>query len=346
MMITQFDVGNIMTSKNSILTISGACKEYKTYYFLPHIFSRPTSFPALDNVSLSLHQGEILGIIGESGSGKTTLGKSIINLNKLTRGTISLFGRDVTGFSQRKFRPLRKSIQMIFQDLDAALNPNMKIKNILQDIYHSHHQGSKSDSEKQIINILESVYLNESILEKYPTELSGGQKRRVSIAGVLLVGPKIIIADEPTSGLDAHVQRLIMHLLLKLQSLNKLSMVLISHDLSLIQEMCQRIIVMYQGSIVETGTKDEIFQNTAHPYTQQLVNAQLQNISQYQEHSRHLKQNHGNTKLIKPTQGCMFSPHCSRYLLLGKPEICTSKPSTLSKLSFSPTHNVKCYFPL
>ena len=268
-----------MITNDPLLRINGACKEYKTHYFLPQLFSRPFSFPALDNVSLSLYQGEILGIIGESGSGKTTIGKSIVNLTQLSHGTINLFGRDVTNFSQRKFRPLRKDIQMIFQDLDAALNPNMKIKHILQEIYHAHHRVSKNDAEKQIINTLESVYLTEDILDKYPTELSGGQKRRVSIAGVLLVGPKIIIADEPTSGLDAHVQRLIMHLLLKLQSLNSLSMVLISHDLLLIKEMCQRIIVMYQGNIVETGTKEEIFHQARHPYTKQLIDAQLQNIS-------------------------------------------------------------------
>jgi len=340
-----FDAGSTMTTNSPILTIKGVYKEYKTDYFLPQLFSRPVSFPALDNVSLSLHQGEILGIIGESGSGKTTLGKSIVNLNKLSRGKINLFGRDVTNFSQRKFRPLRKDIQMIFQDLDAALNPNMKIRNILQEIYQSHHRVSKSQSEKQIINTLESVYLTESILDKYPTELSGGEKRRVSIAGVLLVDPKIIIADEPTSGLDAHVQRLIMHLLLKLQGLNALSMVLISHDLLLIKEMCQRIIVMYQGNIVETGTKDEIFHKACHPYTKQLVDAQLQNISQLGR-SQQLKQKHSHSKPIKSNLGCRFSPHCYHYQLLGKPEICTSKTSTLSLQYFSPTHNVKCYFPL
>lgn len=265
-----------MTKSETVLEIAGATKEYRTNYFLPRLFSRPTGFPALNNVSLSVKKGEVLGIIGESGSGKTTLGKSIVNLTKLDQGDIKLFGEKTNGLSQKKFRPLRKDIQMIFQDLDAALNSNMKTNQIFWEIYRTHYPKQKAQYHKIINEILDDVYLTNSVLNKFPTELSGGQKRRVSIAAVLLVKPKIIIADEPTSGLDAHVQRLIMHLLQKLQRQNGLTLVLISHDLGLVKEICQQIAVMYRGTIVETGSIQKIFHQPTHAYTQQLISAYQQ----------------------------------------------------------------------
>ncbi|MDH3325667.1 MAG: dipeptide/oligopeptide/nickel ABC transporter ATP-binding protein, partial [Gammaproteobacteria bacterium] len=185
--------------KKTILQLNSITKNYNTPGFMKK--DKP-DIPAIDDISLSLYEGEILGLIGESGSGKTTVGKSILKLMGIDSGSIQLFGNDITNLTENKFRAIRGDIQMIFQDLDAALNPNMKIDNILIEIVRRHHKTNKIEARKQALKLISDVHLEPEILDRYPGELSGGQKRRIAIASALAAEPRIIIADEPTTGLD------------------------------------------------------------------------------------------------------------------------------------------------
>ncbi|MDH5257137.1 MAG: ABC transporter ATP-binding protein [Gammaproteobacteria bacterium] len=319
------------------------------------------TLPAIENLSLTLREGEILGLIGESGSGKTTAGKSILKLTDIDSGSIHLYEQDITDLSENKFRPMRTDIQMIFQDLDAALNPNMKINNILTEILTRHHKENKNEINKRLLKLIEDVHLDPKILERFPAELSGGQKRRIAIASALAVEPKIIIADEPTTGLDNYTQSLIMQLILDLQKNNNLSMILISHDLQLVKKMCQRIAVMYLGNIIELGTADEVSQKPAHPYSELLWQSHLKHTATHTNITRKHDIKSGLFDFERPGEGCRFSPRCKRYLELGKPDKCISKDSRPDLITFSSEDEVKmrsnennkneehivaCHFPL
>ena len=304
-----------------------------------------SGIPAVDNVCLTLHEGEILGLIGESGSGKTTIGKSILKLMTIDDGKIKLFNKDITHLSEGKFRPFRKDIQMIFQDLDAALNPNMKIGNILSEIINRHHKSNKKETEKILLKLFSDVQLDPSILQRYPAELSGGQKRRIAIASALAVEPKVIIADEPTTGLDNYTQSLIMQLILKLQQSRNLSMILISHDLQLVKTMSQRVAIMYLGNIVELGPIDEVSESPAHPYSLLLWQSHLKHITQTPNQQKHDVRS-GLFDFERPGEGCRFSPRCKRFTEMGKPDICTLEASKPVLTEVSESHLVACHFPL
>jgi len=322
-------------------------------------FSKPNLFgkkfeviPALDDLSLRLIKGEILGLVGESGSGKTTLGKSILKLLDVDDGTISILNKDVTHLSEKKFRPLRKNIQMIFQDLDAALNPNMTISTTLGEILNRYAKTlsipptTKQQKHEFIVQLLKKVQLNESILPRYPNELSGGQKRRIAIASALLVEPKIIVADEPTTGLDNHTQSRVMQLLIELQESEELSMIMISHDLQLIKNMCQKVAVMYLGNIIEVGNVNDVVNNPAHPYTSLLWESHLKHIKDIRTGDREHNIRSGLYDYERPIHGCRFAPRCKQYQENNKPEICRSKESKPTLRSISEQHEVACHFHL
>jgi oligopeptide/dipeptide ABC transporter ATP-binding protein len=252
--------------------------------------------------------------------------------------------------SEREFRKHRHNIQMIFQDLDAALNPNMNIRQILTEILVRHEKISIDTLESRLKNILDDVNLEANILVKYPTELSGGQKRRVAIAAVLAINPKIIVADEPTSGLDSYTQNVVMHLITELQAKHALSIILISHDLQLIKQSCNRIAVLYLGNIVEIGTSDQITGKQAHPYTQLLWNAHSTQGSVIHQKHQLPKRKHnlrsGLHDFERPVNGCRFAPRCQRFRDKGQPEICTEHNSKPKLITLIDDHQVACHFPL
>ena len=301
--------------------------------------------PAIDHLSLSLYEGEILGLIGESGCGKTTIGKSILKLSSIDSGSIKIFDKEVTSLSERKFRPTRTNIQMIFQDLDAALNPNMRIENILNEILKRHHKTSKLETQERLLKLLSDVQMEPDILERYPTELSGGQKRRIAIASALAVEPKIIIADEPTTGLDNYTQSLIMQLIIDLQTSKNLSMILISHDLQLVKKMCQRVVVMYLGNIIEIGDAEKISKQPAHPYSALLWHSHLKHTANTNTIRKHDIRS-GLHDYERPSDGCRFSPRCKRYIEMGRPEKCTSIETKPELQELDDNHVVACHFPL
>ena len=228
---------------------------------------------AIDEVSLSVNKGEILGVVGESGCGKSTLGKTIMGIHKPTAGSIKFEGEERAGLSPSQSRQLRKRLQYTYQDPGSSLDPRWKIGRSLDEPLKIHTSLNKEERLNQVVEILEAVNLPETHLQLYPHEISGGQQRRVGLARILTLHPSLVILDEPTSGLDVSVQATILKLFLDLKKTFDLTYIFISHDLSVVRMMCDRLAVMYLGKVVELGPTDEVFDTPRHPYTQSLLSA-------------------------------------------------------------------------
>jgi len=228
---------------------------------------------AVDGVSLDLHLGEILALVGESGSGKTTLGRAILGLQREKRGEILLDGRSVSGLAPEAARRARSTIQYVHQDAGAALDPWWNIGRTLAEGLLIHGVGDAADRRERVRAMLAAVGLDPEWARRYPHEFSGGQLRRVSLARILLLKPRVLILDEPTSGLDMSVQATVLNLLLGLRKQFSLTYLFISHDLSVVERLADRIAIMQLGRIVETGSTKDVFARPAHSYTRELLNA-------------------------------------------------------------------------
>ena len=234
---------------------------------------------AIDDVSLDIYKGEFLGVIGESGSGKSTLGKSIVGINSITDGEIKYNGITISGKKLKKTQReiISKKIQFIFQDSTSSLNSRMTVKNIIEEPMRLQKlYSSKAEREKVVYDLLEVVGLDRSSINKYPYDLSGGQRQRVAIARAISTKPECIIADEPIASLDVSMQAQIINLFKKLKSNKNLTFIFISHDLSMVRYISERIAVIYKGKIVEVAPTDELYSNPIHPYTKMLLNSDLQ----------------------------------------------------------------------
>ena len=234
---------------------------------------------AIDDVSLDIYKGEFLGVIGESGSGKSTLGKSIVGINSITDGEIKYNGITISGKKLKKTQReiISKKIQFIFQDSTSSLNSRMKVKNIIEEPMRLQKlYSSKAEREKVVYDLLEVVGLDRNSINKYPYDLSGGQRQRVAIARAISTKPECIIADEPIASLDVSMQAQIINLFKKLKSNKNLTFIFISHDLSMVRYISDRIAVIYKGKIVEVAPTDELYSNPIHPYTKMLLNSDLQ----------------------------------------------------------------------
>jgi peptide/nickel transport system ATP-binding protein len=228
---------------------------------------------AVDGVSLDLHQGEILALVGESGSGKTTLGRAILGLQREKRGEILLDGKSVGGLAPEAARRARSAIQYVHQDAGAALDPWWNIGRTLAEGLLIHGVGDAAERRERVRAMLAAVGLDPEWARRYPHEFSGGQLRRVSLARILLLKPRVLILDEPTSGLDMSVQATVLNLLLDLRKQFSLTYLFISHDLSVVERLADRVAIMQLGRIVETGSTKEVFARPAHSYTRELLNA-------------------------------------------------------------------------
>jgi oligopeptide/dipeptide ABC transporter ATP-binding protein len=228
---------------------------------------------AVNGVSLTVARGEVLGIVGESGCGKSTLAKTIVKLNEPTGGKIFIDGEDITQHSFSQMRPVRKKLQMIFQDPYASLNPRQRVRDIVLEPYLENAVGAVSDAAERALGILAKVGLGAEHADRYPHQFSGGQRQRIGIARALSVQPDMIIADEPVSALDVSIQAQILNLLMDLKDEFGFSYLFITHDLSVVRHISDRIAVMYLGYVVETGPTDTIFENPKHPYTRALLAA-------------------------------------------------------------------------
>jgi len=234
------------------------------------------SVKAVDGISLSIKKGEILGLVGESGCGKSTLSRTIMQLIPSTSGDIILEGENLTTLSSNEVRKRRLDFQMIFQDPYASLNPRMTIYSTLSEALTQRKpqlKGNKKELMDAVVALMERVGLNPSFMKKYPHEFSGGQRQRIAIARALAPEPKLIIADEPVSALDVSIQSQILNLLLKLRDELNLTMIFISHDLSVVRYLADNIAVMYKGKIVEYGDGERVFNHPEHEYTKKLLEA-------------------------------------------------------------------------
>jgi len=304
--------------------------------------------PAVDGVSFYLKENETMGLVGESGCGKTTIGRTVLRLEKPTSGQILFDGKDITRVPTHELRQLRSQMQMIFQDLDAALNPKMRIRDILSEAITVHHPISGAEVEKRISDLLDQVSLKKAKLSNFPHELSGGEKRRVGVARVLSVGAKFIVADEPTSALDVSIQAQVVNLLRDLQKRLGLSYLFISHDLRVVELISHKVAVMYLGKIVEIGLSDRIANRASHPYTHILWSSLVEKQSkEFVQKARDLRTSPwGVFDFEQPLAGCRFAPRCPIYEAKGRPEICVT-PSTEPKLKdIGEAHQVSCHFPL
>ena len=264
---------------------------------------------AVDNVSLSIRQGEILGLVGESGCGKTTLSRTIMQIIRPTSGRIFLEGKELSSLSDREVRHERINFQMIFQDPYASLNPRMTVFDALAEAIRTRHPGVRGAAlRERVVELLRLVGLSPAQMKKYPHEFSGGQRQRVAIARALAPEPKLIIADEPVSALDVSIQSQILNLLKKLRKDMGLTMIFISHDLSVVRYIADRIAVMYLGRIVELGDAETVVDDPLHIYTRALMSAIPQPDPRLERSRKRVILKGDPPSPLNPPSGCSFWP--------------------------------------
>lgn len=306
-----------------------------TYQTKKGLIGKIQTVHAVNNVSLDIQKGEILAIAGESGCGKSTLAKAIMKLIQSDSGEILLNGENVLNLKHNKdLKKFYQKVQMIFQNPYSSLNPKMKIGEILKEPLIINTNLKKEEITKIVEEKIKKVGLDKSALNLYPHEFSGGQRQRIAIARSLILNPEFIIADEPVSALDVSIQAQIINLLKQLKEDFNLTFLFISHDLSVIKYLSDRIAIMYLGEVVEIGRTEEIFKNPKHPYTKALLSSVPELNPQDEKERIHLQGELPSPENL-PT-GCKFHTRCP-YVM----EIC--KTSTPQVKEFSDTHNCKCF---
>ncbi len=276
---------------------------------------------AVDGVTINVKKGEILGLVGESGCGKTTLGRAIIQLDQVSGGKIVLNDTVLNELSQKKLRRVRPDFQMIFQDPYASLNPRMTVFDTIAEPMFVHGFSTRKTVERDVAELMNMVGLASRYIKKFPHEFSGGQRQRIAIARALALKPKLIIADEPVSALDVSIQAQILNLLDKLTHNLGLTMIFISHDLSVVKHIADRIAVMYLGKIVEIGDAAAIFDHPKHPYTQALISAVPLPDPIKEKQRKRLILSGDPPSPINPPSGCAFHPRCQYVKEVCKGEI-------------------------
>ena len=263
---------------------------------------------AVNGIDLAIAPGETLGMVGESGSGKSTIGRAILRLTEPTEGRITFDGQDITRIPERQMRLLRRDMQMVFQDPWSALNPRMRIGDLIAEPMKLHLDLSKSERENKTVDLAKRVHLRPDFLRRHSSDLSGGQLQRVCIARAIATNPKLIVLDEPTSSLDLSVRAEILDLLAEIREQTQAAMLFISHDLGTVRLISDRIVVLYLGSVVETAPTEALFSEPAHPYSQSLLSAHLP-ADPSATLARHVLEGEVPSPINLPT-GCTFHTRC------------------------------------
>lgn len=288
-------------STQPLLSVSGLAKEFT-------VKGNKNKIKAVDGVSFTLNAGETLGVVGESGSGKSTLGRLVLRLLEPSAGEIKFDAQQINKLNSKDLRAARRQMQMIFQDPFSSLNPRMTIEALIREPLDVHKIGTDSERAEMVRSIIGHVGLTEDALTRYPHEFSGGQRQRISIARAIITRPKLIVADEPVSALDVSIQSQILNLMLDLRKEMNLTYIFISHDLSVIQHIADKVAVMYLGKIVEFAPVEEIFSNPQHPYTKALISAVPQ-INPEDRTNRVVLIGDIPSPASQPS-GCHFHPRC------------------------------------
>lgn len=322
------------THNEPLLRVQGL----KTYYPIRRgLLSRTVgNVKAVDDITLELYPGETLGLVGESGCGKSTIGRSIVRLENPTDGSIWFDGEDITKRSMSDLRSVRTKMQMIFQDPFSSLNPRMRVRELLAEPMRVHGIASDDELEGRIDWLLDMVGIPRSYKQRFPHEFSGGQRQRIGIARALSLNPKLIVCDEPVSALDVSIQAQILNLLKDLQKELGLTYLFIAHGLGAVKYISTRIAVMYLGKVVEVGTKEQIFTNPRHPYTQALLNAYPVPEPRKRGQQRIVLQGDVPSP-ANPPSGCRFHTRCPFAQAL-----CKEKEPLLE----GGEHASACHFPL
>ncbi len=289
---------------------------------------------AVNNLTLEIKQNEILGLVGESGSGKSTLGNCVLNLIKPTSGEIIFENENILNKKKSELKSFRKKAQLIFQNPYMSLDPRMKIYDLLKEPFIIHKIKDKNEIDKRIKHIISLIGMKEEVLERYPHEFSGGQRQRLAIARAIMLNPEFIVADEPVSALDISIQAQIVNLLLDLKKKMNLTMLFISHDLSVVKYISDRIAVMYLGEIVEIANKKDLFDNHKHPYTQALLSA-VPTVNK-ENKTKKIFLSGDIPSPSNPPSGCKFHTRCP-YVM----DKCKCEEPQLYEISNG--HKVRCF---
>jgi peptide/nickel transport system ATP-binding protein len=289
---------------------------------------------AVDGISFTIKRGKTMGLVGESGCGKTTVGKTILRLNEKTSGEVHFFGFDIYAISRKEMRAIRPKMQIIFQDPYSSLSPRLPISEIIGEAVKEHHIVPDDEYEDHLDNVMKACELQPYQKDRYPHEFSGGQRQRICIARALALNPSFVVCDEPLSALDVSIQAQIINLLKDLQEKFKLTYLFISHDLSVVKHISDDVGVMYLGNIVEYGSKEAIFRNPLHPYTQALLSAAP--VPDPSAKMNRIILEGSIPSPANPPHGCKFHTRCRERL-----EVCNKEVPRATEVE--PGHTVVCH---